>query len=126
MTKEVFINVLYVDDEAYNLQAFKAAFRRNFNVFIANSAAEAEIILAKNDIHVLITDQRMPAKSGTQLLAETTKKYPDQIRILLTAFADIHCMDDAVKKGHVYRILKKPWNENTLQEAIEEGLKYLI
>jgi response regulator RpfG family c-di-GMP phosphodiesterase len=126
MTNEVIINVLYVDDEVHNLQAFKAVFRRKFNVFIANSASEAEIILAKNDIHVLITDQRMPAKSGTQLLAETTKKYPDQIRILLTAFADINCMDDAVKKGYVYRILKKPWNENTLQEAIEEGLKYLI
>jgi response regulator RpfG family c-di-GMP phosphodiesterase len=126
MNKEVFINVLYVDDEMHNLQAFKAVFRRNFNVFIANSAAEAEIVLAKHDIHVLITDQRMPAKSGTQLLAETTKKYPDQIRILLTAFADINCMDDAIKKGYVYKILKKPWNENTLQETIEEGLKYLI
>lgn len=126
MAKEIIINVLYVDDEEHNLQAFKATFRKFFNVFIANSAKEAELILAANDIHVLITDQRMPLKTGTELLAETTKKYPDQIRILLTAFADVNCMEDAIKKGHVYRILKKPWDQTSLQEAIEEGLKYLI
>lgn len=126
MAKEIIINVLYVDDEEHNLQAFKATFRKFFNVFIANSAKEAELILAANDIHVLITDQRMPLKTGTELLAETTKKYPDQIRILLTAFADIKCMEDAIKKGHVYRILKKPWDQTSVQEAIEEGLKYLI
>lgn len=126
MAKEVIINVLYVDDEPHNLQAFKATFRKSFNVFIANSAAEAEIILADNEIHVLITDQRMPVKTGTELLAETTKKYPDQIRILVTAFVDINCMDDAVNKGYVYKILNKPWDQSTLQEAMEEGLKYLI
>jgi response regulator RpfG family c-di-GMP phosphodiesterase len=126
MAKQILVNVLYVDDEAYNLQAFTAAFRRSCNVFTANSAAEAEVILATNDIHVLITDQRMPVKLGTELLAETSKIYPDQVRILLTAFADIHCMEDAIKKGHVYKILKKPWDQATLQEAMEEGLKYLI
>lgn len=126
MAKGIIINVLYVDDEPHNLQAFMATFRKSFNVFVANSAREAEVILAANDIHVLITDQRMPLKTGTELLAETTKKYPDQIRILLTAFADVNCMEDAIKKGHVYRILKKPWDQTTLQEAIEEGLKYLI
>lgn len=126
MAKEVIINVLYVDVEEHNLQAFKATFRKSFNVFTANSVNEAEVVLANNDIHVLITDQRMPVKSGTELLAETTKKYPDQIRILLTAFADINCMYDAVKKGHVYRILKKPWNQTAFYESIEEALKYLI
>lgn len=126
MAKKIIINVLYVDDEDYNLQAFKATFRRSFNVFTAISAKDAEVVLAENDIHVLITDQRMPVKLGTELLAEATKKYPDQIRILLTAFADVNCMEDAIKKGHVYRILKKPWDQTTLQEAIEEGLKYLI
>jgi response regulator RpfG family c-di-GMP phosphodiesterase len=126
MAKDLIINVLYVDDEEHNLHSFKASFRRSFNVFTANSAKEAEEILSKNDIHVLITDQRMPVKTGTELLAETTKKYPDQIRILLTAFADINCMEDAIKKGHVYRILKKPWDQATLQEAMEEGLKYLL
>ena len=82
------INVLYVDDEVNNLEAFRATFRRDFNVFTAISAKEAEGILdAENDIHILITDQRMPLKSGTELLAESVRKYPYQIRILLTAHA---------------------------------------
>ena len=126
MAKQLLINVLYVDDEVHNLQAFQATFRRSCNVFTANSAMEAEVILAENDIHVLITDQRMPVKTGTQLLAETINKYPDQVRILVTAFADVKCMEDAIKKGYVYKILKKPWDHETLQQAIEEGLKYLI
>ena len=63
------INVLYVDDEVNNLEAFRATFRRDFNVFTAISAKEAEAILdANNDIHILITDQRMPEKLGTELL----------------------------------------------------------
>lgn len=126
MVKNIIINVLYVDDELHNLQAFNATFRRTCNVFTAISAEEAEVILAENDIHVLITDQRMPVKTGTELLAETSKKYPDQIRILMTAFADVKCMEDALKKGHVYKIFKKPWDQSALMQAIEEALMRLI
>ncbi|MEO8760124.1 MAG: response regulator, partial [Bacteroidia bacterium] len=79
MEEEVKINVLYVDDEENNLAAFKASFRRHFNVFTAISADEGKIILNKNDIQVLITDQRMPGTLGTELLAQAVKEYPDQI-----------------------------------------------
>ncbi len=74
MTKHEMINILYVDDEEYNLIYFVAVFRRYFNVFTALSAKEAEVTLAQNDIHVLITDQRMPIKLGTELLADSVKK----------------------------------------------------
>ena len=84
--KDEEIRILYVDDEENNLFAFKAAFRRYFMVYTTVSADEAKIILAKNEIHVLITDQRMPGTLGTELLAEVVKEYPDQIRILLTAW----------------------------------------
>ena len=69
MDKHQNINVLYVDDEQNNLISFTAGFRKQFNVFTALSAKEAESILAKENIHVLITDQRMPEKTGTELLA---------------------------------------------------------
>lgn len=70
---EKIINVLYVDDESNNLIAFEANFRRNFNVFVAISSKKAKNILAKEDIHVLITDQRMPDTLGTELLADMVK-----------------------------------------------------
>ncbi len=118
---EKLINVLYVDDELNNLQSFKAAFRRLFTIFTALSAKEAEVILSENDIHVLITDQRMPVKSGTELLVNSAKKYPNQIRILLTAFADVQCLEDAINLGKVHAYLQKPWNDAKLKEVIEEG-----
>lgn len=121
MPKTNSINVLYVDDEQHGLQAFHASFRRIFNVFTANSAFEAENILSKNIIHVLITDQKMPEKTGTELLAETYKKYPEQSRILLTAFGDKQDLIDAINKGQIYMYLEKPWNYDILERCIKEG-----
>lgn len=120
------INVLYVDDEIHNLDPFKAVFRRYFNVFIALSAKEAELILAKNNIHVLITDQRMPETLGTELLAEAVIKYPAQTRILLSAYTDPEAIIDAINRGQIFKYLQKPWNEAELRKAIEKGYEMFI
>ena len=112
------IRVLYVDDEENNLIAFRASFRRDFKIFTALSADEAKLILADNDIHVLITDQRMPHTLGTELLAQTVKDFPDQIRILLTGFSDMEALKDAINKGQIYCYLQKPWNDAELKETI--------
>jgi response regulator RpfG family c-di-GMP phosphodiesterase len=124
MKEDASINVLYVDDEDNNLVAFKASFRRYFNIYTANSASEAEEILSKNIIHVLITDQRMPETLGTELLAKAAKEYPEQVRILLTGFSDIEALKDAVNRGQIFRYLSKPWNDAELKKTIEES--YLI
>lgn len=123
MSQESNINVLYVDDEENNLQAFKASFRRTFNVFTAISADEGKKILAQHEIHVLITDQRMPGTLGTELLAQAVKDYPDQIRILLTGFSDIEAIKDAINRGQIYHYLQKPWNDQELKETIENAYK---
>lgn len=118
MSEEKVINVIYVDDEENNLLAFKAAFRRDFNVFTALSADEAQVTLNANEIHVLITDQRMPNTLGTELLAKAVKENPDQIRILLTGFSDIEAIKDAVNRGQIYHYLQKPWNNDDLRQTI--------
>jgi response regulator RpfG family c-di-GMP phosphodiesterase len=123
MSDQPNINVLYVDDEENNLLAFKASFRRHFTVFTAISADEGKKILAENEIHVLITDQRMPGTLGTELLAQAVKDYPDQIRILLTGFSDIEAIKDAINRGQIYHYLQKPWNDNDLKETIESAYK---
>jgi response regulator RpfG family c-di-GMP phosphodiesterase len=117
------INVLYVDDEENNLNAFKASFRRHFIIFTALSVTDANLILDTNEIHVLITDQRMPGTLGTELLAQVVKKYPDQIRILLTGFSDIDAIKDAINRGQIYHYLQKPWNDIELKETIENAYK---
>src|SRR6185369_5369202 len=123
MSEQPNINVLYVDDEENNLIAFKASFRRHFTVFTAISADEGQKILAENEIHVLITDQRMPGTLGTELLAQAVKDYPDQIRILLTGFSDIEAIKDAINRGQIYHYLQKPWDNDELKTTIEEAFK---
>jgi response regulator RpfG family c-di-GMP phosphodiesterase len=123
MSTDQKINVLYVDDEENNLNAFKASFRRYFNIYTAASATEATAILNANQIHVLITDQRMPGTLGTELLAQVVKEYPNQIRILLTGFSDIDAIKDAINRGQIYHYLQKPWNDVELKETIESAFK---
>jgi response regulator RpfG family c-di-GMP phosphodiesterase len=121
MSTQPEINVLYVDDEENNLLAFKASFRRYFNIYTAISATDAKVILSEHEIQVLITDQRMPEVLGTELLEQAVKDYPDQIRILLTGFSDIDALKDAINKGQIYRYLEKPWNDDALKKTIEDA-----
>jgi response regulator RpfG family c-di-GMP phosphodiesterase len=124
MEEKTNINVLYVDDEENNLVAFKASFRRYFNIFTAISVDDGQKIMIENEIHILITDQRMPGKLGTDLLAQAVIDFPDQIRILLTGYSDIEALQDAVNRGQIYHYLHKPWNDENLRATIEKA--YLI
>ncbi len=114
-------NVLYVDDEANNLEAFKAAFRRDFDVFLASSADEARQILSDNEIAVLVTDQRMPTETGTQLLKKAVEAYPDQMRILVTAYTDMEAVVSAINEGYIFKYHKKPWDEDALRESLKQA-----
>ncbi|UKJ08997.1 response regulator [Solitalea lacus] len=119
--REENINVLYIDDEPNNLTAFRAAFRRDYTIFTAISAEEGLKVLGENEIHVLITDQRMPKTTGIEFLESILDTYPDPIRMLLTGYADINAVIDAINKGQIYRYISKPWDEYELRQNIENG-----
>jgi len=121
MSTDTSINVLYVDDEVHNLNAFKAGFRRKFNVFIAESAVEGRKILETEDIQVIITDQRMPVTTGIEFLESIIPDFPEPIRILLTGYADINAVIDAINKGQVYKYIQKPWMDEDLRINIEKA-----
>lgn len=112
------ISILYVDDEQDNLNAFKAVFRRDFNIFIATSASVGKEILEENEIEVVLTDQRMPEITGVEFLESTLKDHPDCMRILVTGYSDINAVIDAINKGQVYRYVSKPWNNSDLKNII--------
>ena len=114
-------NVLYVDDEGVNLLAFKASFRRDYNVYTADSGKKGIDVLEKNDIQVIISDQRMPDMTGVQLLAKVQEEHPEVIRILLTGFAEISAVIDAINLGKVYSYVTKPWNEEELRHVIDSA-----
>jgi signal transduction histidine kinase len=123
MSKEK-ISVLYLDDEEHNLISFRAAFRRDFEVFVTTKPAEAAEMLASNDIQIIIADQKMPEISGTEFLELIKTEHPDPIRLLLTGYADIQAVIDAINKGQIYRYISKPWNEQDLKLIIENAHDY--
>jgi len=115
------INILYVDDEVNNLISFKALLRMKYNVLTAESAKEAIKILEQNDIQIIITDQRMPEMTGVEFLETILDKHPEPVRILLTGYADLNAVVDAVNKGKIFHYLSKPWNEEELEQTIEKA-----
>lgn len=120
------IKVLYVDDEPINLEVFKAGFRFNFDVFIADSAEAGLAILRRETIHVIVADQRMPKVTGVEFLASVIKEFPDPIRILLTGYADIEAVIEAINSGQIYRYIKKPWDTTELILTIENAYEIYV
>lgn len=116
-------NILYIDDEVHNLTAFKANFRKHYNIFTAESAEEGKKILTENKIHVIISDQRMPGMTGVEFLASILKEFPDPIRILLTGYTDVETVIEAINKGHVYKYITKPFVEAELKITIDNALE---
>ena len=115
-------NILYVDEE-HNLVAFKATFRRDYNIFTANSAEEGFEILKKNDICLIITDQRMPQMTGIQFLEKVIQKYPDAVRMIITGFSDVEAIIEAINTGRVFRYITKPWDEYELRMSIDNAIQ---
>jgi len=124
--KDSKIKVLYVDDEENNLIAFKASFRFDYQIRLANTPEEALQILAQDDIHVILSDYRMPFMTGVELFEKIAEQYPKPMRILLTAYADIESLIEAVNRGHIFRYIKKPWQEADIKTAIEEAYRFYI
>ncbi len=116
-------NILYVDDEEINLRLFRVAFKRHFNVIIANSGAEALELLEQHDIKLLLTDQQMPKMLGTELLEKTIEKHPNIIRIIVTGFADISVIAKAVNKCGIYKYITKPWENGELKITMDKALE---
>lgn len=121
------IKILYVDDELNNLISFKAAFRFDYHIYTAdNTEAAFELLTAHPDIRIVFSDQRMPDKTGVEFLSEIRNRFPRPIRILLTAYADLETVVEAINKGHIFRFVRKPWIEAEIMSAIEEGNKFYV
>lgn len=117
------IKVLYVDDEANNLQSFKATFRRDYHIFLAESAKEGRKVLEDQEIEIIITDQRMPEETGVDFLESLIPLHPEPMRILLTGYTDVQAVIDSINKGQVYHYLTKPWEEDYLRTVVKNAFE---
>ncbi len=116
--------LLLVDDEENVLNSLVRLFRRNnYRILAVNSVREALSLLATNEIQVILSDQRMSEMSGTEFLAQVKMLYPDTVRIVLSGYADLATVTEAINHGAIYRFLTKPWNDNELREHIQQAFR---
>ncbi len=121
MTKKRY-SILVVDDEKGILDALYDTFSDKYEVYKAKSATEAMDILKENRVDLVISDHRMPDKTGVELFTEMGKDYSDVGKVLLTGHSDIQAVLDAINKGSVDKYVTKPWNDDEIIHIVLEVL----
>lgn len=120
MKKKEF-TILYVDDEVNNLISFRASFRREYKILTAQEGNEALKVLEQNEVHLVLSDQRMPGMTGVEFLEIVNRRFPETIRMIITGFSDIDAVIGSINKGGVYRYIAKPWDEREMRMTIENA-----
>jgi len=115
--------ILYIDDEIENLDGFKFSFLTDFDIYTASTATKALDILKNTHIKVVISDQKMPEMSGVEFLKIVKQKYPEIIRIILTAYANVVNASEAINEAGIFKYLTKPWEKPDLQLTITNALR---
>lgn len=116
--------LLCIDDEPNILNALKRLLRKeDFRLLTAGSGKAGLQILAENEVHVVVSDQRMPEMNGTEFLKEVKAAYPDIIRIILTGYTDVDSISEAINEGHLYKFFLKPWNDQNLKLEIRQAME---
>src|SRR5438067_9268351 len=113
--------VLIVDDEPDVCDSVHDLLRREFRVLKAHSAQEGIRLMQEEEVHIVMSDQRMPQITGVELLARVKSKYPQAVRMLFTGFADLESIIAAINQGHIYGFLKKPWQPEALEAAVRQA-----
>lgn len=113
--------LLVVDDEPEVCDSVYHLLRRDYDVLRAGSADDAVELMARNEVHIIMTDQRMPHVTGVEMLQKIKAEHPEAIRILFTGYADIQSVIAAINQGHVYRYLSKPWQPEDLEAAVNDA-----
>ncbi|MCA9084385.1 MAG: response regulator [Planctomycetaceae bacterium] len=116
--------VLCVDDEVNVLRALKRLLRKEpFRLLTAESGPEALDILSREDVHLIVSDYRMPGMTGTELLSVVSERSPETVRVVLSGYADAASIVEAINKGHIFRFLAKPWSDEELKANLRACLE---
>ena len=116
--------ILCVDDEVNILNALKRLLRKeSYRLLTCTSGAEALELLACNEVHIVISDQRMPKMSGTEFLRQVKELYPNIIRIILTGYTEVDTITQSINEGHIYKFFLKPWNDQHLTLEIRQAFE---
>ncbi|MFP3977225.1 response regulator [Marinobacter sp. KMM 10035] len=119
--------VLIVDDESTATKYLARQLERmqnDFRVLCADSAEQALETIRSHSatVAVVMTDQRMPGMQGKELIDELKQSHPATIRILTSAYGEVHVALDAVNEGEIFRYQKKPWRATELLPLFQEAV----
>lgn len=115
--------VLFVDDERNILESLDRLMRGEpYQSLFAGCGKEALHLLERKSVHVIVTDLGMPEMDGLELLKQVEQKYPDIIRLVLSAHGDSDSILDAINKGNVYRYIFKPWDNTELKLTVRQAI----
>jgi response regulator RpfG family c-di-GMP phosphodiesterase len=116
-----------VDDEPSVLSSLKRLLRsEQYQVVTAQSGKHGLELMANEPIDLVISDMRMPEMTGAEFLKSVAENYPETIRILLTGYSDMEATIQAINDGQINRYLHKPWNNDELLQAVQEGKDKLL
>lgn len=111
--------ILIVDDEPNVLKSLKRLLiDTDYKVLTAESGEDGLKKFDDTEIHVVISDYRMPGMNGVEFLSKVKEKSPDTIRLILSGYADAVAIVEAINEGQVYRFITKPWNDQELLTTI--------
>jgi diguanylate cyclase (GGDEF)-like protein len=112
---------LVVDDEPYILPTLANLLGAEYEVITAESADDAEAAFARSPIHIVLTDQKMPRRTGIHLLEWVREHHPSTVRLLMTGYAELDDAVEAINRGHVYHYLLKPWRTEELVHILRNA-----
>jgi signal transduction histidine kinase len=116
--------LLVVDDEADLVHSVQDLLRFDYRVLGATRAADGLKIMDKEQVHIVMTDQRMPEMTGVEFLRRLRQTHPDVVRLLFTAYADVKAVVDAINQGSVYRYIPKPFDPQELQTVLKQAVEH--
>jgi len=118
--------VLFVDDEERILKTIeRIVHKKPFKAVYADGGPAALKQLEQREVHVIVTDMRMPEMTGLQLLREVKVKYPQIIRVVLSGYTQITTLLTAINQGEIFRYVTKPWEKNEdLISVVMEALDH--
>ncbi|MCA9691162.1 MAG: response regulator [Nannocystaceae bacterium] len=120
------LSLLIVDDEPGILKSLSESFRGLFNVYTADSGDKALRIFKERDIHVILSDQRMPVMTGVELFAILKAINPYPVRILLTGYSDIKVVVRGLNEALMWKYVTKPWNTEDLKALVRQGARHYL
>ncbi|KAF0162772.1 MAG: Fis family two component sigma-54 specific transcriptional regulator [Rhodocyclaceae bacterium] len=117
------LTVLVVDDELRSLETLRRTLEEDFTVFTATSAEEGEVIMGREFVHIVLSDQRMPGSSGIEFLRRVRAQWPETVRLILSGYTDAEDIIAGINEAGIWQYLLKPWHPDqlllTLKSAAE-------